>query len=45
MTSGALAFLLGAWIFTLGLTGWSWWRLLRADPSKEEHRPPPGTSL
>ncbi len=45
MKPGALIFMLGAWAFVLGLMTWSWWRLLRADPAKEEHLPPPGTSL
>jgi hypothetical protein len=44
MKLSALLFLLGAWAFVLGLTGWSWWKLLTTDPSKQQV-PPPGTSL
>lgn len=39
-----LLFLLGAWAIVLGLTGWCFWKLMKADAS-HEHPPPPGTSL
>ncbi len=44
MTTGALIFLVLAWSFVLGLTFWSFHRLMKSDPSKEP-LPPPGTSL
>jgi hypothetical protein len=44
MTTGALVFMLGAWAFVLGLTCWSFARLLKTDP-RHEAAPPPGTSL
>jgi hypothetical protein len=44
MTTGALIFMLCAWTGVLGLTAWSFVRLLRTDP-KHEAAPPPGTSL
>ena len=44
MTTGALIFLILAWTFVLGLTIWSFRRLMKADPAKEP-LPPPGTSL
>ena len=44
MTTGALIFLILAWTFVLGLTTWSFSRLLRTEPSKEP-LPPRGTSL
>jgi hypothetical protein len=44
MTPVALAFLVGAWTFVLGLTGWCFYRLLNSDPEHEK-LPPPGTSL
>lgn len=44
MTLSALLFLLGAWALVLGLTAWSWWKLLTLDPTHEK-LPPPGTSL
>ncbi len=44
MTTGALIFLILVWSFVLGLTIWSYRRLLRMDPAKEP-LPPPGTSL
>lgn len=43
MRSGALAFMLGAWALVLGLTFWSFWRLMKTP--EEEKLPPPGTSL
>ena len=43
MTSGALIFMLLAWTFVLGLTFWSFWRLMRSPA--DEKLPPPGTSL
>ena len=39
---GLVVFLVGAWTFVLGLTFWSFYRLLRSDPSKEQ-LPPPGS--
>jgi len=42
MSTGAIVFLVGAWTFVLGLTFWSFYRLLRSDPSKEQ-LPPPGS--
>lgn len=42
MTPGALLFMILAWGFVLGLTAWSFRRLLKAPPSKE-HLPPPGS--
>lgn len=44
MSAGALLFMLAAWAGVLGLTGWCFARLLRADP-EHEAAPPPGTSL
>ena len=44
MSAGALVFMLLAWTFVLGLTGWCFARLLRSDPANEA-APPPGTSL
>jgi hypothetical protein len=44
MTTGALIFLVLAWTFVLGLTFWSFSRLMKTDPSNEP-LPPPGTSL
>jgi hypothetical protein len=44
MTAGALLFMAGAWAFVLGLTIWSFVRLMKTDP-KHEAAPPPGTSL
>jgi len=44
MTTGALIFLILAWTFVLGLTAWSYRKLLKADPTHEP-LPPPGTSL
>jgi hypothetical protein len=44
MSTGALLFLIGAWVFVLGLTLWSFVRLMQTDPSREA-APPPGTSL
>ena len=43
MTTGALIFLILAWSFVLGLTAWSFWRLMSTP--KDEKLPPPGTSL
>jgi len=42
MSTGAAIFLIGAWTFVLGLTFWSFARLLRSEPSKEQ-LPPPGS--
>ena len=44
MSTGAIVFMALAWGCVLGLTAWSFWRLLKADP-KHEKPPPPGTSL
>ena len=44
MSTGALIFMLGAWAFVLGLTVWSFARLMKTDPAHEA-APPPGTSL
>lgn len=38
----ALAFMAGAWIFVLGLTLWSFRKLMKAEPSHEP-LPPPGS--
>ena len=43
MTTGALIFMILAWTFVLGLTIWSYRRLL-STPA-DEKLPPPGTSL
>jgi heme/copper-type cytochrome/quinol oxidase subunit 2 len=43
MRASALLFMTGAWVFVLGLTVWSFWKLM-ATP-QEEKLPPPGTSL
>ena len=37
----ALIFMAGAWIFVLGLTAWSFSKLLRTP--QEEELPPPGS--
>lgn len=44
MTVRALVFMAIAWAVVLGLTAWSWARLVRSG-SSQEHPPPPGTSL
>jgi hypothetical protein len=44
MSTGALWFLIGAWVCVLGLTLWSYLRLMKTDP-RHEAAPPPGTSL
>lgn len=44
MSTGALIFMLLAWTGVLGLTAWSFFRLMRTDP-RHEAAPPPGTSL
>ena len=44
MTDGALAFMVFAWAFVLGLTGWCFYRLLKADV-EDDRLPPPDTSL
>ena len=41
MNPTALIFLLAAWIFVLGLTVWSFKRLMSTP--EEEHLPPPGS--
>lgn len=35
MTFGAIVFMALSWAFVLGLTGWSFWRLLRKP---DDHR-------
>ena len=32
MTTGALLFMLGSWSCALGLTAWSFWRILKTPP-------------
>lgn len=32
MTTGALLFMAGSWVFVLGLMGWSFRRILRQQP-------------
>lgn len=44
MRPAALMFMLGAWTFVLGLTFWSFRKLMQTPPG-EEKLPPPGTSL
>jgi len=44
MSTGALLFMLAAWAVVLGLTAWSFVRLMKSDPGREA-APPPGTSL
>ena len=44
MTTGALIFMVVVWTFVLGLTFWSFRKLMKTDPSNEP-LPPPGTSL
>lgn len=41
MTTNALIFMLTAWTFVLGLTGWAYRKLLRTPP--DEKLPPPGS--
>jgi hypothetical protein len=43
MRASALLFMAGAWIFVLGLTAWSFWKLMATPP--EEKLPPPGSIL
>ncbi|MEK6598660.1 MAG: hypothetical protein AABY91_10045 [Gemmatimonadota bacterium] len=44
MSPTAIIFMAAAWAFVLGLSGWSWYKLLTVkEPT--EHPPPPGTSL
>lgn len=38
MTTGAWLFMLSSWIFVLGLTFWSFWRILRS----QQHFDPDG---
>jgi hypothetical protein len=42
MSTGALIFMLSGWVFVLGLTCWSFARLMKAPP-QDEHLPPPGS--
>jgi hypothetical protein len=44
MRTTALLFMIGAWTFVLGLTAWSFKKLLTKDP-EHEHLPPPGSIL
>jgi hypothetical protein len=44
MRTSALLFMAGAWVFVLGLTGWSFKKLLTKDPEHEK-LPPPGSIL
>ena len=44
MSVTAVIFMAVAWAFVLGLTFWSWWKLMKVD-SSHENLPPPGTSL
>lgn len=44
MNTGALIFMLVTWAVVLSLLSWSFYRLMKTDPSKEA-APPPGTSL
>lgn len=41
MSAQALIFMLAAWAFVLGLTGWAFRRLLQTPPT--EKLPPPGS--
>lgn len=41
MNTTALIFMAGAWIFVLGLTFWSYRKLMSTPP--EEKLPPPGS--
>ena len=41
MKTTALIFMLGAWVFVLGLTAWSWKKLL--ETPQDEKLPPPGS--
>lgn len=34
MTTAAIAFWLGSWAFVLGLTGWSFYRVLKAQANR-----------
>lgn len=43
MRTTALVFMAGAWLFVLGLTFWSWKKLL--ETPQEEKLPPPGSIL
>lgn len=43
MKTTALLFMLGAWVFVLGLTIWSFWKLMQTP--EEEKLPPPGSIL
>ena len=38
MTTAAIVFWLSSWAFVLGLTGWSFYRVLRAQ-AKKDNRP------
>lgn len=42
MNTGALLFMLTAWVCVLGLTIWAFARLMKAPPA-HEHLPPPGS--
>lgn len=36
MNIGALIFMLAAWVLVLGLTVWSYWKLLRLPPLSDD---------
>jgi hypothetical protein len=40
MTTGAIAFWLGSWAFVLGLTGWAFYRVLKAQAGRGSSPPP-----
>jgi heme/copper-type cytochrome/quinol oxidase subunit 2 len=41
MNPTAMIFMAGAWIFVLGLTFWSFWKLMSTP--QDEKLPPPGS--
>jgi hypothetical protein len=41
MNTTALIFMLAAWTFVLGLTGWAFYRLMKTP--QDEKLPPPGS--
>lgn len=45
MSTGALIFMLTAWVLVLSLTGWAFYRLMTVPSVEHEKLPPPGTSL
>jgi hypothetical protein len=42
MRTSALLFMIAAWTFVLGLTLWSFWKLM-STPPEHEPLPPPGS--